>query len=188
MHLGHKEILIAAKKAAAERRVPLVVMTFEPHPLAVLRPGRAPSVLAPLPLKEHLLGQFGADYLFVVESNRDLLSLSADEFIQRFLVENIRPGLVVEGESFNFGSGRSGGAQTLVEAGKENGFEVSVVPPKEVCLSGGRTAAVSSTLIRELLATGSVADAASALGRPYRLIEKIVAAIPPPPAMIFSAQ
>lgn len=174
MHLGHQEVLVAAKKAAAERAVPLVVMTFEPHPLAVLRPEIAPGVLTSLVMKEDLLAEFGVAYLLVVESTPELLALSAEDFVRRFLVENIRPRLVVEGESFNFGSARSGSIETLVGTGKKNGFEVSIVPPKEVCLSSGRTAAVSSTLIRNLLADGSVADAALTLGRPYRLIEKVV--------------
>lgn len=175
MHLGHQEVLVAAKKAAAERAVPLVVMTFEPHPLAVLRPEIVPGVLTSLVMKEHLLAEFGVAYLLVVESTPELLALSAEDFVRRFLVENIRPRLVVEGESFNFGSARSGSIETLVGTGKKYGFEVSIVPPKEVCLSGGRTAAVSSTLIRNLLADGSVGDAVAALGRPYRLIEKVVA-------------
>jgi len=175
MHLGHQEVLVAAKKAAAERAVPLVVMTFEPHPLAVLRPEIAPGVLTSLVMKEHLLAEFGVAYLLVVESTPELLALSAEDFVRRFLVENIRPRLVVEGVSFNFGSARSGSIETLVGAGKKKGFEVSIVPPKEVCLSSGRTAAVSSTLIRNLLADGSVGDAVVALGGPYRLIEKVVA-------------
>lgn len=175
MHLGHQEVLVAAKKAAAERAVPLVVMTLEPHPLTVLRPEMAPGVLTPLDVKAHLLAEFGAAYLLVVESTPELLALSAEEFIRRFLVDGIEPSLVVEGESFNFGSGRSGSIETLVGAGKKNGFEVSIVSPKEVCLSSGRTAAVSSTLIRNLLAAGSAGDAVAALGRPYRLIEKVVA-------------
>jgi riboflavin kinase/FMN adenylyltransferase len=175
VHLGHKEILVAASKAAAERAVPLVVMTFEPHPLAVLRPEKAPGALTPPALKEHLVGRFGTDWFFVVQSNSELLALSAEEFIRRFLRDGIEPSLVVEGESFNFGSGRRGSIETLLEAGKKNGFEVSIVPPKEVRLSSGRTAAVSSTLIRNLLLDGSVGDAVAALGRPYRLIEKVVA-------------
>ncbi len=175
VHLGHQQILVAASKAAAERAVPLVVMTFEPHPLAVLRPEIAPGVLTSLVMKEHLLAEFGAACLLVVESTPELLALSAEEFIRRFLVDGIQPSLVVEGESFNFGSDRRGSIETLVEAGKENVFEVSVIAPRQVRISDGRTAAVSSTLIRNLLAQGEVGDAVAALGRPYRLIEKVVA-------------
>jgi riboflavin kinase/FMN adenylyltransferase len=150
-------------------------MTFEPHPLAVLRPEKAPGVLTPLALKERLLTELGADCILVVESTSELLSLSAEDFIRRFLVENIRPSLVVEGESFNFGSGRSGGIGTLQELGAENGFDVRVVTAKEVALSAGRTVEVSSTIVRNLLTDGDVADAAVAMGRPYRLMERIIA-------------
>jgi len=175
VHVGHQQILAAAKEAAAQRETQLLVMTFEPHPLAVLRPEKAPGVLTPLALKERLLTELGADCILVVESTSELLSLSAEDFVRRFLVENIWPSLVVEGESFNFGSGRSGGISTLQELGVENGFDVSVVTAKEVALSAGRTVKVSSTIVRDLLANGDVADAAVALGRPYRLMERIIA-------------
>jgi riboflavin kinase/FMN adenylyltransferase len=175
LHVGHQQILAAAKEAAAQRETQLLVMTFEPHPLAVLRPEKAPGVLTPLALKERLLTELGADCILVVESTSELLSLSAEDFVRRFLVENIRPGVVVEGESFNFGSGRSGGISTLQELGVENGFDVCVVTAKEVAFSSGRTVEVSSTVVRNLLANGDVADAAVAMGRPYRLMERIIA-------------
>jgi riboflavin kinase/FMN adenylyltransferase len=175
VHVGHRQILAAAKEAAAQRETQLLVMTFEPHPLAVLRPEKAPGVLTPLVVKERLLTELGADCILVVESTSELLSLSAEGFVRRFLVENIRPSLVVEGESFNFGAGRSGGISTLLELGAENGFAVSVVTAKEVELSAGRTVKVSSTIVRSLLTNGDVADAAVVLGRPYRLMERIIA-------------
>jgi len=175
VHLGHRQILIAAKQAATKRWKQLVVMTFEPHPLTVLYPEKARSILTPLALKKHLLAEFGVDCLFVSKSTPELLSLSAEDFVQRFLVENIQPGIVVEGESFNFGCGRDGSIQTLQKLGAEKGFEVSVIEAREVKLSIGQTVKVSSTIIRKLLAGGKVADAAIALGRPYRLIGQVIA-------------
>jgi len=174
VHVGHQRILAAARQKAVERGTQLLVMTFEPHPVAVLRPESAPGVLTPLAAKERLLGEFGGDYLFVVRTDRELLSLSAEAFVERFLVENIRPSVVVEGESFNFGAGRSGGIDTLRELGVKNGFDVRLIAAREVELSAGRTVKVSSTIVRDLLAEGSVGDAAAALGRGYRLTEKIV--------------
>lgn len=174
VHLGHRQILTASRQTAAKRQKQLLVMTFEPHPLAVLFPEKAPGILTPLPLKEHLLAESGVDYLFVSKSTPELLSLSAEDFVRRFLIENIKPALVVEGRSFNFGAGRSGSIQTLQSFGTENGFEVSVIQAKEVTLSSGQTVKVSSTLIRKLLAEGKVADAAVALGRPYRLIGRVI--------------
>lgn len=174
VHRGHQQILTSAKQAAVDKGAKLLVMTFEPHPLAVLRPGKAPGILTPLPLKGHLIGEFGADYLFVVESTPELLVLSARDFVQRFLVDSVRPSLVVEGEGFNFGSGRSGSIHTLQELAAANGFEVAVIIAEQVELSAGRSVTVSSTIIRNLLAEGNVADAATALGRPYRLIGRII--------------
>lgn len=174
VHLGHRQILTAAKQTAVKRQAQLVVMTFEPHPLAVLYPQKAPGILTPLALKKRILAEFGVDCLFVVKSTPELLSLSAEDFIQRFLVENIQPGVVVEGESFNFGCGRDGSVQTLEKLGAEKGFDVSKIEAKEVRLSAGRTVKVSSTIIRDLLADGKVADAAVALGRPYRLIGQVI--------------
>ena len=174
VHLGHRQILTAARQTAMKRKRQLVVMTFEPHPLAVLYPQKAPGILTPLALKKRILAEFGVDCLFVVKSTPELLSLSAENFIQRFLVENIQPDVVVEGESFNFGCGRDGSVQTLEKLGAEKGFEVSKIEAKEVKLSTGRTVKVSSTIIRDLLADGKVADAAVALGRPYRLIGQVI--------------
>jgi len=174
VHLGHRQILTAAKQTAAKKRAQLVVMTFEPHPLAVLYPEKALGILTPLALKKRILAEFGVDCLFVVKSTPELLRLSAENFIQRFLVENIQPDVVVEGESFNFGCGRDGSVQTLEKLGAEKGFEVSKIVAKEVKLSTGRTVKVSSTIIRDLLTDGKMADAAIALGRPYRLIGRVI--------------
>ena len=169
VHLGHQEILAAARQAAAQRKKQLAVMTFEPHPAAILHPEKAPGVLSPLKLKEHLLGQYGVDCLIVLKDSYRILNLSPTAFVQEFLVKNVQPGAVVEGEDFNFGYGRSGNVDTLEELGAEFGFEVIVVTCKETRLSGGKIEKVSSTLIRHLLHKGKVADAAVALGRHYRL-------------------
>jgi riboflavin kinase/FMN adenylyltransferase len=174
LHVGHQAILTTARKAASQRKTELVVMTFDPHPAAVLYPQRGPAVLTPLPLKKHLLAQLAVDYLFIVKTTRRLLDLSPPDFVHKFLVEHIQPGAVVEGESFNFGLGRSGTVRTLKELGKTDGFKVIIVEAEKIKLSTGEVLKVSSSAIRKLLAGGDVADAAVALGRHYRLIEKIV--------------
>lgn len=174
VHLGHQEILVAARHTAADKAAQFVVMTFEPHPLAVLYPQKVPGILTPLPLKKHLLAEFGVDCLCITKSNPELLSLSPQDFVKQFIVKNIRPVVVVEGESFNFGSGRSGRVYTLKKLGIELGFNVSIVKSREVKLSTGQTVTVSSTVIRSLLMSGRVADAAVALGRSYRLIGLVV--------------
>jgi len=174
VHIGHQEILTAAKQTAEERRTQLVVMTFEPHPLAVLHPQKKPGILTSPELKKHLLAEAGADCLLIIKSTPELLSLSPDEFVKQFIIKGTRPGIVVEGESFNFGSGRSGNVRALQKIGTDKGFLVSVIEPKEVQLSTGQAVKVSSTVIRNMLKTGDVGDAAIALSRPYRLIGQIV--------------
>jgi len=174
VHIGHREILTAAKQTAAQKAAELIVMTFEPHPLAVLHPQRKPGVLTSLTLKKHLLAEAGVDCLLVIKSTRRLLNLSPQDFVEQFIVKDIQPNIVVEGESFNFGSGRAGSVNTLKELGPEKGFSVSVIEAREVKLSTGQTVKVSSTLIRNILKNGNVADVAVALGRPYRLLGQVV--------------
>ena len=174
VHLGHQEILTAAKKIAEQNNTNLIVMTFEPHPVAILHPEKSPGVLTPLKLKKHLLAEYGTDCLVVLKDSSKLLSLSPQDFVEQFLVKNVQPSVVVEGESFNFGYRRTGSVHTLQKLGAEKGFEVSVISAKEVKLSAGKTVKVSSTMIRNTLGAGRVADAAVALGRPYRLIGQII--------------
>jgi riboflavin kinase/FMN adenylyltransferase len=175
VHLGHQKILAAAKQAAKDKASELVAMTFEPHPFAVLHPEKAPGVLTPLELKKHLLESFGVDCLIVLKDEQELLSLTAAEFVDRFLVQNIRPGVVVEGEDFNFGRGRSGNVRTLNSLGQQKGFDVTIVQACRAKLSIGPSVRVSSTIIRNLLEAGKISDAAVALGKPYRLIGPIIA-------------
>jgi riboflavin kinase/FMN adenylyltransferase len=177
VHIGHQKILAIAKEACLRRvrnKSPLVVAVFEPHPVAILHPEKAPERLTSLTLKEHLLAGFGADYIFLLKPDRVLLSLSPDDFIKKIIVEHIRPAIVVEGEDFHFGSNRTGNIHTLTNLGTKNGFEVIAVDSAAVKLSNGSSVKISSTLIRNLLIEGRVADAAITLGRPYRLIGKVV--------------
>lgn len=169
VHLGHHEIINFARKFADDRQSELVLMTFEPHPVTILYPEKALGVLTPMVLKKHLLTQFGVDCLVVLESSYRILNLSPESFVDEFLVKSVQPGVVVEGEDFNFGYGRSGNVRILRELGQKFSFEIVIVPGKEIKLADEQTARVSSTLIRHLLHKGKVADAAQALGRYYRL-------------------
>lgn len=169
VHLGHREIISTAKKLADERNTELVLMTFEPHPVAILYPEKAPAVLTPMILKKHLLNQFGVDCLVILESSYRILNLSPEAFVDEFLLKSCKPAVVVEGEDFNFGYGRSGNIQMLKELGEKFGFDLLVVPGKKIKLADEQNTRVSSTLIRHLLHKGKVADAAQALGRYYRL-------------------
>lgn len=174
VHIGHQEILGAAGQTAEQRGTELVVMTFEPHPVAVLHPNISVGVLTPLELKQHLLAELAIDCLIILEDTRDLLRLSPWAFAERFLVKTIQPSVVVEGESFNFGHRRAGNINTLQQLGLARGFRVTVIKTREAKLSTGETVKVSSTMIRNLLQSGRVADAAVALSRAYRLIGQVI--------------
>ena len=175
VHIGHQAILSAAKRIAEQRQTELIVMTFQPHPLSILNPKKALGTLTPPVLKEHLLTEFGAGILFVVKSEPGLLSLRAADFVERFIVKGIQPSVIVEGEDFNFGSEREGSVHTLRKLTEAQGIEVVIVGPKKANVTGGQTVEVSSTVIRDMVIKGKVADAAILLGRPYRLIGNIVA-------------
>lgn len=173
-HLGHRKIITVASRAANDRNLPLVAMTFEPHPVAVLFPEKSHGVLTPLELKQALLSEARIDCLFVVKSTAEVLGLSPEDFVLKFLNQALEPVIVFEGEDFNFGAKRAGSIQTLRQLGLKHGFDVTVVPAERMELSSGKEVRVSSTLIRNLIESGYVKDAAHALGRAYRLIGTVV--------------
>lgn len=174
VHVGHREIFHTARTLARDHGTEMIVMTFEPHPVAVLYPEKAPGVLTPLPLKLQLLQEYADRCVIVLEDNRDLLKLSPEAFVDEFLMARFAPRYIVEGEDFHFGARRAGNVETLRQLGSQKGFEVVVVPPKQMTLPMGERMRVSSTLIRYMIESGHVADAAGALSRPYRLLGSIV--------------
>jgi riboflavin kinase/FMN adenylyltransferase len=174
VHVGHQEIFRTARQLAHDRGTEMVVMTFEPHPVAILHPQNAPGVLTPLSLKLHLVNDYADNCIIVLEDNKDLLNLSPEAFVDEFLTATIRPSVVVEGDDFHFGAGRAGDVRTLADFGRTKGFEVTVVPARQIELATGQHLRVSSTIIRYMLEGGHVAEAAAALSRPYRLIGPIV--------------
>ncbi len=174
VHLGHKKIIAAARRTAKKfGNCPVTAMTFDPHPVVILHPEKIPQVLTPLPLKTALLEAAGIDYLIILKDSYKLLTLSPTDFIDDFLIKTIAPKVVVEGDDFHFGYGRSGNAQFLRQLGKQLGFDVVIIEPEIINL-GGNAAKVSSTLIRHLLQAGNVAGAAKVLGRPYRLMGRVI--------------
>jgi riboflavin kinase/FMN adenylyltransferase len=174
VHVGHREILRTARALAGDHGAEMVVMTFEPHPVAILHPEKAPGVLTPLPLKLDLLRDYADNCVIVLPDNRKLLELSPEDFVDQFLVAGFAPRFIVEGHDFHFGSGRAGDIETLIRLGREKGFEVVVVEPRQMTLPMGETIRVSSTVVRYMVESGHVGDAAVALSRPYRLLGPIV--------------
>jgi len=174
VHVGHQEILRTARRLAESNDTEMAVMTFEPHPVAVLYPEKAPGVLTPLPLKLHLLKDYADHCIIVLEDNRDLLALSPQDFVDEFLMATIRPSVIVEGDDFHFGAARAGDVNTLSQLSRERGFHVVVVPPQQIELATKQAIRVSSTVIRYMIESGHVGEASAALSRPYRLMGPVV--------------
>lgn len=174
MHLGHRRLLdVAREKKAASGAPAVAVVTFEPHPLTVLRPELAPPRLTPPGRKRELLAAAGADALVVLPPDRDVLDLAAEQFWQ-ILRDDVRPSHLVEGGSFTFGKNRGGTIEKLGEWTAGTPTALHVIGSVRVVLTDMLVAPVSSSLIRWLLEQGRVRDAAICFGRPYELEGKVV--------------
>ncbi len=174
VHVGHQQNIKVARDLAVLENTTLAVMTFEPHPVAILHPEKAPGVLTPLNLKIRLIENCLVDFLIVLRDTASLLRLAPADFVDKFLLKDVRPVALVEGDDFNFGANRAGTIETLKQMAEPEGFDVVVVPPKMVKLHTGQSVRASSTTIRYMLQSGHVADASVLLGRPYRLIGQII--------------
>ncbi len=173
VHLGHQRILRTARALAHVSSAAVVAMTFEPHPVAVLRPDKAPARLSPWPEKVRQLELAGADAVVRIKTDWPLLSLPAEDFVREILVKRLHPSYIVEGPNFGFGRGRKGNVETLRELSPKGGFQIHVVEPYRLHL-GDEHVVVSSTAVRGFLERGEVANAAACLGRPYTLVGNVV--------------
>ena len=162
VHLGHAHVLREARDTAARLGVDTVVaVTFDPHPMAVLRPEHAPPTLTSIATRARLLDGVGVDAVLVVEFTREVAQWSPEQFIDRILVDLLHARGVVVGANFRFGAKAAGDVATLREVGADRDFETV-----GVALDGGPQV-WSSTYVRQCLATGDVAGAAEALGREF---------------------
>ncbi len=168
VHLGHARILETARQVAVRLAAPVVAMAFEPHPLAVLAPERAPANLTTLAEKLALLERCGAERCVVLRSNAALLATEAEDFLAS-LVAHCRPRAFVEGPDFNFGRGRGGSVETLARNAARWGYEVHRVPAVH-CEGLPTRPTVGSSSIRQALRDGRVEEANALLGRPYRIV------------------
>ncbi|HSV16331.1 MAG TPA: riboflavin biosynthesis protein RibF [Tepidisphaeraceae bacterium] len=167
VHRGHRRLLeIANDLRGGSGAGGVALVTFEPHPLTVLRPQLAPPRLTPLPLKQSLLEPLGVDHLIILPPTPDVLNLTAEVFWQ-ILRDDVRPTHMIEGESFNFGKGRGGSINRLREWSANTDVQLHVIGAVRVPLLDLQVVAVNSSLIRWLLMHGRARDAAICLGRPY---------------------
>jgi riboflavin kinase / FMN adenylyltransferase len=169
VHRGHQRIISHAMAAADELGLPVVVVTFDPHPDEVVRPGSHPPLLCTASRRSQLLSGLGVDAICVLPFTLEFSRLGPDEFVRTVLVERLRAARVVVGANFRFGHKAAGDVALLAELGEKYDFTAEGVP---LLTENGVT--ISSTGIRAMLAAGDVAGAAHDLGRPHRVEGPVV--------------
>ena len=170
VHRGHRSVLEEALKIAAERGVPAIVLTFEPHPRTVFNPDRPVFRLTPAPMKARLLEAMGFRSVIEYPFTRDFATRSAEDFVRTILVDWLGACAVVTGFDFHFGKGREGGPAFLMAAGSRHGFSVSLMD----AFRDENAEVISSSRIRDLLAEGDVAQAAALLGYRYTVEAEVI--------------
>ncbi|MBM4254714.1 MAG: bifunctional riboflavin kinase/FAD synthetase [Deltaproteobacteria bacterium] len=168
VHLGHQAILAKAINEARAIQGTALVLTFHPHPLTILRPQNPLPLISSLREKLLLLRSLKVDGVILQPFSSAFAQLTAEEFVQRYLVNTVGVERVVVGHNVSFGHRRSGNAETLVALGKQFGFAVDVVGPVLIDGKG-----VSSTGIRTLLGTASMREVTSLLGRAYAVSGRV---------------
>ncbi len=169
VHSGHRVLFEKVKEWARKLGGHSVVMTFHPHPMAVLSPGNGPRFITSHQRKLELIEAAGIDATIVVPFDTDFARISAREFVETVLVEKIGVKAVVVGYDYRFGRDRQGDIEFLREMGKKFGFAVEMVSGIE--LDG---TVVSSTAIRQLIQQGELPVANKLLGRPYEISGTVV--------------
>jgi riboflavin kinase/FMN adenylyltransferase len=168
VHIGHRQVISDLITLAASSGLSPAIVTFNPHPLSILAPERAPKMLTSVDQRIDQFRQLGVEFVGVLDFP-DIRHLLASQFCEEVLFRALRAKRVVVGADFRFGRDRGGDAKLLADEGERLGFEVSVVD-----LFGYRDGVVSSTRIRQLLSDGRVEEAAALLGRPYELAGPVV--------------
>jgi len=169
VHKGHQSMIAALVAHAHRESAPAVVLTFDPHPISLLRPGKVPPSLSTLERKSELLNRYGVDYVIAYPTDQALLELSADDFFKKILCEEMAAQGVVEGPNFFFGKDRSGDIHKLLELCQQHGLIFEIVPPYQI-----EDDLISSSRIRGLIQQGEMDSAVSMLGHAYRLRGTVV--------------
>ncbi len=169
VHRGHQSMIASLARLAKDENRPAVIFTFDPHPIALLRPGQSPPPLTTTERKLELLAQHGVDGAVVYPTDQALLNLPPREFFDRIILDRLDVRGLVEGPNFFFGHNRAGNIKTLHEFCLAAGRHLEVIPPVTV---GDRL--VSSSEIRRLIAAGEVREAAELLGYAYRVSGTVV--------------
>ena len=168
-HLGHQQLIKTLKVRSKELSLKSTVVTFEPHPQTYFQPNVRLSRLSSVREKLELFRDYGVERVIALRFNEQLASLSAEDFVRKYLVESLSASHVVVGYDFGFGAGRSGTAEDLQALGDAYGFGVSRVAA--VSIDGEK---IGSTRVREVLQSGDLALAARLLGRPYAISGRVL--------------
>ncbi len=169
IHLGHQALVSQTVKEARHRNAASVVVTFDPHPLKILAPGRAPRLILTAEDKIEMLGELGVNVVVSQNFDPTFANVHAEAFVRCSLVDRLKTKKIYVGPDLRFGHGRVGNVEQLVGWGKALGFEVSVVEP--ILLDGVR---ISSSRIRALVETGRVDEARASLGRHHFISGAVV--------------
>jgi riboflavin kinase / FMN adenylyltransferase len=169
VHLGHQALIRNTVEESKRLGYPSSVLTFEPHPLKILAPERAPLLILSYEDKMALLESLGVDIVVAQRFDREFANIAADEFVRRFLVDRLKIKKLWVGRDLRFGQGRKGGTDTLLRLAPGGGFEVGVLDP--ILLDGIR---ISSSRIRQLVEEGRVDEVRRMLGRYHFVSGRIV--------------
>lgn len=169
VHHGHKTILSEVVAHAREVGGESILLTFEPHPRKVLFPNEPLGIITPLHTKLQLIAATGIEHIVVVPFTKEFASLSANDYIQQFLVGPLHPHSIVIGYDHHFGNDRKGNIDLLKEYAPAYNMEIVEIPAQLI-----QQAAVSSTRIRKALIAGHITEANMMLGREYKLQGRVV--------------
>jgi riboflavin kinase / FMN adenylyltransferase len=164
VHRGHQAIIEKVRDRARLLNAKSVAVTFDPHPVRVLRPDLAPKLITPLETRLELLAQTGLDATVVISFTKEFSQLSAHDFASQILVQSLKAAEVHEGDNFRFGHGASAGTPELTQLGRELGFNVIAQNALHV-----RGIPVSSSQIRQRIAAGDMTTARALLGRVFSI-------------------
>ncbi|GAA1168470.1 bifunctional riboflavin kinase/FAD synthetase [Ornithinimicrobium humiphilum] len=173
VHRGHRAVIETVTRIGAERGLASVAVTFDPHPVAVLHPERAPAAIASLEHRLDLLEELGLDGVVVIEFTREYARLTPEDFVRETFVEGLRSQVVVVGEDTRFGLHNSGDITTMRQLGERHGFEVVVQGTVGDHLTDGLRS-WSSSALRVAIAEGNMRLAADILDRPHRVSGVVV--------------
>ncbi len=173
VHRGHQSLFMRAGQIAQSHGASVIAVTFDEHPISVLRPDQAPPMLMQHHQRAAALGNLGVEQIEWLHPTPDLLGLPPEQFVET-LVDRFNPIAMVEGPNFRFGRKRRGDPVMLGQLGKRFGFDVDVLDLMSVPLRDKTLAPISSSLVRWLVGQGRLTDAQLCLGRPFALMGEVV--------------